>query len=200
MIKKIVSIIIAVAAVFALSFAAYAAPDEDGDLLDGKSSIEAETNSVEDLPEIVIDLMTGEDIEDTEQFLLEITKPAKSTDSVYGKSYIIGGNPKYGDIRVAFAIYDKIKEEYMPFYNTDSDNWIDLGAYSGLSTEVELKESENKIRIVAYRRSETYTLTKDMVQVSNLTIKRLSDSIRIKVIDAEILLDDISTPRGPLRK
>lgn len=124
-------------------------------------------------------LLADKNTEDTEQFLVTITRP-EGDESTFKKSYVICGNTVKEDIRVMLLIYDKDEEKYIPFANTDGDYIWDIGASGIFMKEVILpNKGANDVRIIAYKKNETDKLVaKTNLQINSFKVSVLDNGIK----------------------
>ena len=174
MMKKTLSIILAVALALMISSAAFAANPSTDDQPKGITLGEA---------------VTGVGVDGTSQFLVTITRP-DGDETTFKKSYVICGVTDNEGIRVALAVYDESEGSYVYMKNTDGESIWDAGML--FTKEVSLKEGKNKIKIVAYKPNAEgrYQLGTDM-QVNYFTITVLKESIKDKIINNIIKITDI---------
>ena len=154
--------------------------------VEAEAVIKEEADSTDILDPDVLDVI--KDVtEDTEQFLVTITRPDEETDSTYKSSYVISGVSDSSDVKVVLEVYNKESEEYVLMENTDGESVWDIGSYNvfskaAFSKEIELEEGPNQIRILAFRTAQADGLKVEDVQVNEFTITLLKESIKDKVI------------------
>lgn len=132
--------------------------------------------------------------EDNDEFILDITKPKDNKESYYEKAYPLTGKSLngYDDVVVYIARYNDKTGEYEPMNNTDGESsWSFLNAYS---KEVSLVPGANKIKILAYRKSQ---MDEPKFQINCYTIEYFNDKIPEKVVKknndiGSIVGDDIN--------
>jgi len=157
MYKKIIYIFTLVVLIASFSVTSFAESVENQKLLDQYS------------------ILTDRSTDDTEQFLVTITRP-EGDESTFKESYVICGNSVNEKISVMLLIYDNNEEKYIPFENTDGDYIWDIGASGIFMKEVILpNRGANDVRIIAYKNDETEKLLSD----SNLQI----NSFKVSVLD-----------------
>lgn len=117
--------------------------------------------------------------EDNGEFILDITKPKDNKESYYEKAYPLTGTSLkgYDDVVVYIARYNDKAGEYEPMTNTDGESsWNCLSAYSKV---ISLAPGANKIKILAYRKSQT---DEPKFQINCYTIEYFNDKIPEKVV------------------
>jgi hypothetical protein len=132
--------------------------------------------------------------EDNDEFILHITMPETNKDSCYTKTYALTGKSLngYDDVVVYIARYNDKAGEYEPMNNTDGESsWSILDTYS---KEISLVPGANKIKILAYRKSQT---NEPKFQINCYTIEYFNDKIPEKVVKknndlGSVIGDDIN--------
>lgn len=161
MYKKIIYILTLVVMVTSLSITSFAEGVENQKLLNKYS------------------VLSERDTNDTEQFLVTITRP-EGDESTFKKSYVICGNSVKDDISVMLLIYDNAEDKYIPFANTDGDYIWDIGASGIFMKEVILpNKGANDVRIIAYKKSEAEQLVaKTNLQINSFKVSVLDNGIK----------------------
>ncbi len=141
------------------------------------------------------DLIYSAGTKSTKQFLVTITRP-DGNESTFKKSYVICGvseDEKAEDIGIKLLIYDEQSDSYVDYKNTDGASSWELGKYGIFIKEILLPdEGENKIRIVAYRKSQSDNLVLGKnLQVNNFTITVLNEDIKEKIKNGIQKITDI---------
>ncbi len=117
--------------------------------------------------------------EDNGEFILDITKPKDNKESYYEKAYPLTGTSLngYDDVVVYIARYNDKAGEYELMNNTDGESsWNCLNTYS---KEISLVPGANKIKILAYRKSQ---MDEPKFQINCYTIEYLNEKIPEKVV------------------
>lgn len=201
--RRIAALLIVITIIMTFGISAYA--DNPSNSSAGSSTTAASgTNNDEggtggtavtgDLPKDIISILESPKTENTNISLLTITRPEDDMDSTYKKSYVISGDTyesKYTDVRVAVAKYNSETKEYELLKNSDDESSWDVGTYGAFTKEVGLTKGDNKLRILAYRTTETGDYSKDNVQVYNFTVKLLDSNILTKIINGAMDIKDI---------
>lgn len=117
--------------------------------------------------------------DDTDQFLVTITRP-EGDESTFKKSYVICGNSVKDEISVMLLIYDSENKKYIPFANTDGDYIWNIGASGIFMKEVILpNKGANDVRIIAYKNNETEKLiSKNNLQINSFKVSVLDSGIK----------------------
>lgn len=153
----------------------------------GKSSSSTQgaiaTRKFEDFNKDFIRALKDSNARDDSYLIMEITSPDKDKDSTYMKSYVLSGNSKYSDVVVSIAKYNEGTGEYEPMYNTNGESSWEIGDFRLFSKEILLTKGTNKIKILAYRKSEIENAAVDNIQVNCFTIELLKESIIDKIIN-----------------
>lgn len=136
--------------------------DKSSGNTDAKIGVKATANTEE--------ITYKKDIKVTEQFLVNITRPANK-ESTANTSYIICGNTEKEGVIIELFIYSKTDECYIPFKDADEEYGWEIGSF--FSKEVELMKKANDIMIIAYQKA-----APEVVQVSKFTITVLGGSIK----------------------
>lgn len=132
--------------------------------------------------------------EDNGEFILDITKPKDNKESYYEKAYPLTGTSLngYDDVVVSIARYNDKTGEYELMTNTDGESsWSFLNTYS---KEISLVPGANKIKILAYRKSQ---MDEPKFQINCYTIEYFNEKIPEKVVKknndiASIIGEDIN--------
>lgn len=111
-------------------------------------------------------------IEDTRQFLVNITRP-EGNESTFKKSYVVSGNTDLEDVMVELYKLNKSTNYYEPFENTDGFSRWTVGSSGIFMKEVKLDYGANDIMIVAKRGSEK--------QVNTFKVTVLDASLKDKI-------------------
>ncbi len=117
--------------------------------------------------------------EDNGEFILDITKPKDNKESYYEKTYALTGESlhDYNDIVVNIARYNEKSGEYESMVNSDGESsW---NCYSAYSKEISLIPGANKIKILAYRKSQA---DDPKFQINCYTIEYFNEKIPEKVV------------------
>lgn len=123
-------------------------------------------------------LFKDKDIEDTEQFLVTITRP-EGDESTFRKSYIVCGNSVAEKITVKLYMYDEEAESFMSFENTEGENSWGIG-YSGFFIkEIELPNiGANRMRIAAFKSEDKELALGTNAQVNTFTVTLLDNEVK----------------------
>lgn len=136
-------------------------------------------------------VITDAATENTEQFLVTITKPEKD-EFTFKKSYVVCGNTKNENIRVELLRFNKDTNKYEPFANVDGETFWRIGASGIFMKEVVLQDGPNQIRIVAYKESDEGNLKAGTtLQVNNFTITVLKESLKDKINNVFLRIGDM---------
>jgi hypothetical protein len=187
--KKIFAIFI-VCLVISISIPIFAAPDDDS-FLNENIVLDMEED---DLVVEEIERITAEkDTEDTEQFLLTITRP-DGDEITPRKSYVVCGvaeekNPE--DLVVVLSIYNESTEMYERFENIDGESSWEVGSFGMFTKEIMLKEGANKLKIVVYQKSADNLQVGVNVQVNSFTVTVLKEGIKQKIINGTLRINEI---------
>lgn len=116
--------------------------------------------------------------EDNGEFIFKRTSPAKSKESTYSKTFALTGESlhDYDDLIIYIAKYNENTEQYETLKNTDGESF--LPCYGVFSTEIELTKGVNKIKLLAYRKSQ---MDDPKFQINTFTIELLNETILDKV-------------------
>ena len=186
--RKLAALIITIAIIMTFGFTAYAGSDNE-QTGTGGTAVRGE------LPSDILAMLADSDTEQSDsQFMLTITRPDEETDSTYKKSYVISGDTwdtGYTDVRVVLGVYDKETGSYKLMQNADEESSWDVGNYGAFAKEILLNKGENKIRILAYKTTETGEFNDNNVQVMNFTVKLLDSSIVTKVMNSVVEIFDL---------
>jgi hypothetical protein len=123
MLKKLMGIFVFVMLVMGCCLSTYANDGIDGSAANEKSDGINQEQNVGDT------LFKNKETEDTEQFLVTITRP-EGDESTFRKSYIVCGNSTAESITVKLFMYNEESETFEPFENTEGECSWDIG-FSG---------------------------------------------------------------------
>jgi hypothetical protein len=198
--RKLAALITVITIISLFSLSAYAYPEEGTSAASSTTMSEGTDKSAE-LPKEILSMLKSADTKVSDGSpIITITRPEFDTDSTYKKAYLISGDARdkgYTDVRIVLAQYDSEEKCYKLMKNLDDESSWDLGKYGAFAKEISLSKGDNKVRILAYRTSETGKLTSENVQVCNFTIKLLDQSIIDKVKEKTInILEVINTELG----
>jgi hypothetical protein len=143
-----------------------------------------------DIPELLSDKGTQE----TEQFLVTITRP-EGDETTFKESYVLCGNSGKENITIKLLMYNESTEKFEPFKNIDGEDTWQIGVSGFFMKEIELpKMGANKIRIVAFEGSNE----KDVVlkpgenlQVNTFTVTLLGKSVKDSIKNGFLRITDI---------
>lgn len=122
-------------------------------------------------------------VEETEQFLVDITRPVESG-TTFEKSYVICGINGEEDVKLIFAIKDEETGEYKYFSDNEGDSSWDVAGSEAFSKKIMLSQGPNNLKIIAYKKSEADSLVVgENVQVNYYTITVLKKSLTEKIMD-----------------
>lgn len=125
------------------------------------------------------DLVKSEDIGETRQFLATITKPV-GDETTFKKSYVVCGFSDKSDISIAVAVYDEGNDCYT--YISEDSVW-DISNSGIFSEEIPLREGANKLKIVAFVKSQSGNLKPGAnAQVSYFTVTVLKESVKDRIM------------------
>ncbi|HOQ36650.1 MAG TPA: hypothetical protein PK033_05410 [Acetivibrio sp.] len=129
----------------------------------------------------VPDVFVNKDTQETEQFLVTITRP-EGDETTFKESYVLCGNSDKENITVKLLMYNELTGKFEPFKNIDGEDTWQIGASGFFMKEIKLpKKGANKIRIVAYKGSnEKDVVLKpgDNLQVNTFTVTLLEKSVK----------------------
>lgn len=173
MFKKLLSILI-VFAVIGCQVIAAAANGEDADAI-----VDADERAL-------VRIIADADVEETDQFLVTITRP-DGDETTFKKAYVIAGTTDESGIEVVLAMYNPETKAYEEFENTDGDSRWEIGSFGLFSKQVRLNEGANKLKIMAYKKSEKGSLELGTnLQVNYFTVTALNESIKNKIVNSVI--------------
>jgi hypothetical protein len=195
MFKKFVSLVLLAAVISAFTLNVFAYPtDSDGsrssrylyDMIigdDGNSELD------------INDVIYGNDAGNTKQFLFTITRP-EGDEIVFSASYAVCGITNTDGITIALSRYNSKTGKYEALKDTDGlSRWNNISKL--FSKEIKLKEGANKIKIVAYKKSEEGSLELgENLQVNVFTVTLLNSSKKDKIVKNGLSLDDIFNLRA----
>mgnify|MGYP001146352078 CR=1 FL=1 len=131
------------------------------------------------------DLIKGRDIGETDQFLATITKPV-GDETTFKRSYVVCGYTDLQEICIAVAVYNGSKEQYV--YISNDSIWNVSGIFSN---EIPLQLGANKLKIVAFPKSEINNLKPGVnAQVTYFTVTVLKESVKDKIIQGVLKVKD----------
>ncbi|HOA98275.1 MAG TPA: hypothetical protein PKK29_10940, partial [Acetivibrio saccincola] len=122
-------------------------------------------------------LFRNKDTEDTEQFLVTITRP-EGDESTFRKSYIVCGNSTAEGITVKLYMYSEESGTFEPFKNTEGESSWNIGISGFFIKEIELPNvGANRIRIAAYKNGGELVLGEN-AQVNTFTVTLLDSEVK----------------------
>ena len=173
MLKKLISILIAVVMVTSIGAAVLATGEDE---------------APDALAKIVI-----EDMEGTEQFLVTITRP-DGDETTFKKSYAVCGETDRKNVKMVFAMYNPDTGKYEEFENTDGESRWEIGEFGFFGKEVELAKGANKMKIIAYVEAEDGSLVAGTnLQVNYFTVTLLEESLIDKIKNSVVDITDVFT-------
>lgn len=135
------------------------------------------------------DIIRDKYIESTDQFLVTITRPGRD-ENTFKKTYVICGVTDKPDIQVALAVYNEAAGVYVDFVTTDGASSWDAGSL--FAKEIVLSEGANRIKIVAYKKSEVDNPQLNAnVQVNYFTVTVLKESLKDKILNDILKITEI---------
>lgn len=187
--KKVASVLLVVIMLFSLGMTAFAAPTDDSAPA-GSTKVEANVDSPEkDISKVRIDDILGSLTDETDSFIFTIKKPTINKDSVYKdstykKTYVISCVTDYEDVRIVIQKYNIDEKAYVTLKGADGEFQFDIGSFGVFAKEVKLEKGNNKFRLLAYRKAKSDELKAKDVQVSNLSITLMDESIKEKIVNS----------------
>lgn len=177
MYKKIIYFLI-VCLVLSVSMPVFANPEEESqDFLDKE----------------ILGVVTNKDAEETEQFLVTITRP-DGDEITHRKSYVICGVANEDKIPenlvVVLSVYNEETEEYELLENIDGESSWDVGSFGMFTKEVMLEEGANKIKIVVYDKSADKWQAGENLQINTFTVTVLKEGIRQKIVSGTLKISE----------
>jgi hypothetical protein len=171
MFRKLLSILIVFAVIGCLGITA-AADGED-------AAVDADE-------EALVRIIADAGVKETDQFLVTITRP-DGDETTFKKAYVIAGTTAESGIEVVLAMYNPETGNYEEFKNTDGDSRWEIGSFGLFSKQVRLNEGANKLKIMAYKKSEKGSLERGTnLQVNYFTVTALNESIKNKIVNSVI--------------
>ncbi len=147
-------------------------------------SVEEEDKQEELHKKILDNLVYSGDLDETEQFLVNITNPQEYKQIVFKSSYVFFGFTEESDITIVIAKKDSVTGEYQYYENVDGESYWDKDGILYLS-EFELKNGENEIKLIAYKTVEIEQLDPGVnLQVNYFSITFLEETIKNKIINS----------------
>ncbi|MDQ2087499.1 hypothetical protein RBH29_13790 [Herbivorax sp. ANBcel31] len=126
------------------------------------------------------DLLKDNETQDTEQFLVAITRP-ESDESTFRQSYIVCGNSEAEGITVKLFMYNEESDSFEPFENIEGESSWEIGISGFFVKEIELPNvGANKMRIVAFRKDneEEELILGENLQINTFTVTLLDDEVK----------------------
>lgn len=109
--------------------------------------------------------------------ILEITSPEKVQESTYSKDQPLSGTTKHNDVVVTIARYNEETKKYERIENVDGNSSWKMGDNRLFSTTFRLLNGKNKIKVLAYRISQTGEAKAENIQVKVFEITLLKEEI-----------------------
>lgn len=145
------------------------------------------------LEEDILNIVMEKDSEETEQFLVTITRP-DGDEITHRKSYVICGVANEGRIPenliVVLSVYNEKTEEYELLENIDGESSWAVGSFGMFTKEVMLREGANKIKIVVYDKSAAKWQEGENLQVNTFTVTVLKEGIRQKIVNGTLKISE----------
>lgn len=190
MLKKLLSLIIIIAFISVFSLPAFALPD--GNASDTSTT---GTGQADDPKTDIKYFVHSKNIKQTDQFLVTIIKP-EGNETTFTKSYVVCGFTDLENIRYAVAIFNEETGRYEEIKNDNkndaNDGLWDIGIFGFFTKELTLKEGANKIKIIAFRKSDINALKPGInLQVDYFTVTFLNQSIKDKIINSILKITKI---------
>ena len=85
-------------------------------------------------------------------------------------------------VRVYLAKYSEDEKAYQLFANSDGESSWDIGTYGKFAKGILLGKGTNKLKLVAFKASETEELKVGDIQVSKFTITYFEKNLKEKLI------------------
>ncbi|HHW31831.1 MAG TPA: hypothetical protein GXX20_09205 [Clostridiaceae bacterium] len=152
-----------------------------------------EEENADSLNEEILSIVTEKDSEETEQFLVTITRP-DGDEITHRKSYVICGVANEGKIPenlvVVLLVYNENTEEYELLENIDGESSWAVGSFGMFTKEVMLKEGANKIKIVVYDNSADKWQAGENLQINTFTVTVLKEGIRQKILNGTLKISE----------
>jgi hypothetical protein len=144
----------------------------------------------DDVPEV----FSNKDTQETEQFLVTITRP-EGDETTFKESYVLCGNSDKENITIKLLMYNESTEKFEPFKNIDGEDTWQIGVSGFFMKEIKLpRNGANKIRIVAYKDSdekENILKPGENLQVNTFTVTLLEKSVKDSIKNGFLRITDI---------
>lgn len=117
----------------------------------------------------------------TEDSLVNVTRPEDDVEYTFKKSYVVCGNTNLQNITVELLVLDPTQGEYVHLRNADNSSILkwDIGVSGIFMKEVDLPyKGPNKLRLVAYSRDNP-----DNMQITDFSIVVGEKGIKDKIKD-----------------
>ncbi|NLI57121.1 MAG: hypothetical protein GX387_01115 [Clostridium sp.] len=171
MLKRLIGIVVFAMLVMGCCLSTYA---NDGVGVSATNEINDGINQ----EEINDTLFKNQETEDTEQFLVTITRP-EGDESTFRKSYIVCGNSTAESITVKLFMYNEESETFEPFENTEGECSWNIGLSGFFIKEIQLPNvGANRIRIAAFKNSGEELVLGENAQVNTFTVTLLDSEVK----------------------
>lgn len=203
MFKKLVGVLLILVMISMCGLSVFADPTDNSAPGDTGKQDSTVDNSVKDAPKVSVDDILNKALEEgteNSKTIVTISKPSDGKDSTYKKTYVISGVTDYENVMLVFAKYDSENKKYVPLKDEDGNFKWEVGSFGAFAREIKLSKGANKIRILAYRKPpKADELTIDDVQIKDLTITLLDETIKEKImntfVDIQKAITDILKPK-----
>lgn len=140
------------------------------------------------------ELLSGKDTEETEQFLVTITRP-EGDETTFKESYVLCGNSDKENITVKLLMYNETTEMFEPFNNIDGEDTWEIGVSGFFMKEIELpNQGANKIRLVAFTGTDEQEIELkpgENLQVNTFTVTLLEKSVKDSIKNGFFRITDM---------
>lgn len=172
MFKKLMGFFVFAMLVMGCWFSTYANGTTDVYIVNSINDAENEEVNKEDI------LFKDKEVEDTEQFLVTITRP-EGDESTFRKSYIVCGNSVAEKITVKLYMYSEENQNFELFENTEGESSWEIGFSGFFVKEIELPNiGANRIRIAAFKSDGEELILGENAQLNTFTVTLLDNEVK----------------------
>ena len=126
------------------------------------------------------------DTKATKEKFITITSPESGkSETTYNKSYSICGVTEFEKIRVELYRYNDEKKQYDRIVIDEKSYW-DIGQSGFFAKEIDLKEGDNKIMLVAYKLSDYNDQQRSIFEIKRVD-KGFLDKIKDSILNIKSL-------------
>jgi hypothetical protein len=193
MFKKLVGVLLIIFILSMCGLNAFADPTNETTPTDVGKQDTTVDDSDKDVPKVTVDDILNEALQQESgngKKIVSISKPEDDKDSTYKKTYVISGVTDYDDVKIVLTKYDSDEKKYVPLKDEDGKYKWDVGSFGAFAREITLTKGANKIRLLAYHIQKEDELKLDDVQIKDLTITLLNETIKDKVINTFVTIKE----------